>query len=434
MIVEGSKIVFVGRAFDDVPPFDVKKDNGGILIPGLVNAHTHVELTALRGFLEGLDFRDWLRVLTSVRATVLDQEALLTSSLIGIHEGLLAGITTYADTTASGVPIFAMREMGVRGIGYIETFGPSATAAGESMKKLEQQVEDFRKHDTALVQTGVSPHAPYTVSAALFSRVAQFARANDLPVAVHVAESRAEVHFVRDGVGPFADGLRARGIEVKAHQQSPIQFLASTGILDDTKALLIHCIQIDEVDADLIASRGATIVHCPVSNAKLGHGIAPLDLMMRSGIATGLGSDSVASNNRMDILTEARVATLFQSIKLTKPDALSATASLELATIGGARALRLQNSIGTLEAGKDADMAIFPIDRNESRIIFDPADTLVHALAGAVTASIVLVAGEERVRNGALIQDDGILGARLSNLANRLQNWRSANPTHRNQS
>jgi 5-methylthioadenosine/S-adenosylhomocysteine deaminase len=423
VVVEGSRIIYVGNG-DGRPEVSRTVLNGGIMIPGLVNAHTHLELTVLRGLLEGMNFREWLRVLTEVRSTVLDDAALLDSSVIGIHEGLLAGITTYADTTASGLPLAAMRAMGVRGIGYLEVFGPADHMADQSMAGLEARVHASRQEDTALVQTGVSPHAPYTVSAELFGRVARFAREEQLPVAVHVAESAAEVALVQKGEGPFADGLRARGIAVHARNQSPIQFLAETGILDDTRALLIHCVRIDENDARIIAERGCTIVHCPVSNAKLGHGIAPLHRMLQAGILTGLGSDSVASNNRMDLLTEARLATLFQSVERALPDALSATDALRLATLGGAQALGLEARVGTLEAGKDADITIFPLDRIEALTGFDPADMLVHALAGAVLPRTVLVAGVERVRDGQVIHADGLLAARVAHTGERLAQWR----------
>jgi 5-methylthioadenosine/S-adenosylhomocysteine deaminase len=146
-------------------------------------------------------------------------------------------------------------------------------------------------HDTALVRTGISPHAPYTVSAALFRAAAEYARDEQLPMAVHVAESAAETDFVRDGSGPFAEGLTARGIGVAPQARSPIALLDACGVLA-VRPLLIHVIRADDEDAARIRDQGATVVHCPVSNAKLGHGIAPLDRLLAHGVATGLGSDS----------------------------------------------------------------------------------------------------------------------------------------------
>lgn len=423
IVVQGDTLQYVGASTGAVADSHIQLGNC-VILPGLINAHSHLELTALRGFLEGLDFRNWLRILTEARRTVLDADALMDSATIGIHEGLLAGITTFADCTESGVPIEAMRRAGVRGIGYIEVFGPDPAVRDASMHGLQNAVSASRAHDTALVQTGVSPHAPYTVSAPLFRAVARWADAEQLPLAVHVAEGSAEVSLIRDGSGPFAERLRARGIAVEGTGASPVQLLADTGILD-TRALLIHGVHMDQRDARLVAERGATIVHCPISNAKLGHGIAPLDLFLDAGIATGLGTDSVASNDRMDLLSEARQASLFQGVRKAVPDALSAADALRLATVGGARALRLDATVGTLEIGKQADVAVFPLDRIEALPGYDPAVSLVHALAGAVSARLVLVAGVPRVREGKVVDADPALSQRIVQLGQKLQSWRS---------
>jgi 5-methylthioadenosine/S-adenosylhomocysteine deaminase len=244
-------------------------------------------------------------------------------------------------------------------------------------------------------------------------------------MAVHVAESPAEMLFVRDGMGPFADRLRAREIAVAPLAESPIALLESTGVLA-AQPLLIHVIQADDRDLRRIADAGASIVHCPISNAKLGHGIAPLDRMLAHGIRTGLGTDSVASNDRMDLLGEARQATLLASLRAGTPDALSAHESLALATRGGADALGLGSRIGTLEVGKDADLAAFPLTHDDAQPLFDPAVALVHALAGKVEAMLVTVQGHELVVNGAVLQRDETLPLRVERWRDRLQQWRQA--------
>lgn len=395
------------------------------LLPGLVNAHSHLELTFLRGFLEGLDFRDWLRSLTEIRRTLMSHDVLCDASRAGLREALRNGITCLADTTDSGAPLTAMREYGVRGVGYLEVFGPDPAQCAEAIAQLTRRVEAARMQDTALVRVGVSPHAPYTVSKALFAATAGLAQQESLPMAVHVAESRAEMLLVRDGTGPFADRLRARQIAVAPQAESPIALLDAAGVLA-AQPLLIHVIQADDRDLQRIADAGATIVHCPISNAKLGHGIAPLDRMLAHGIRTGLGTDSVASNDRMDLLGEARQATLFCSLRAGTPDALSAHDALALATRGGAEALGLGARVGTLEVGKDADLAAFPLDHEDAQPLFDPAVALVHALAGKVHATLVTVQGRELVRHGAVIQRDDGLPQRVNDWRDRLEQWRRA--------
>lgn len=405
---EGTVVVALGEA---------------ILTPGLVNAHSHLELTGLRGFLEGLDFREWLRTLTVVRRDLLSDADLLDASRLGIVEALRHGITTLADCTDSALPIVAMRELGVRGIGYVEVFGPDPAQCDDSIARLRQRVDALRVDDTPLVRTGVSPHAPYTVSAPLFRATAEYARAERLPMAVHVAESAAETAFVTEGAGPFAERLRARGIGVAPQARSPIALLEDTGVLA-AQPLLIHVIRADDDDFARIAHSGASIVHCPISNAKLGHGIAPLDRMLAHGVRTGLGTDSVASNDRMHLLDEARQAVLYHAIRSGVPDSLDAHEALALATRGGADALGLAHEIGTLEVGKAADLAAFPLAAGTVGPVFDPAVTLVHVLAGQVMASLVTVAGRELVRDGRVLVEQPAWQARQDVTGARLREWR----------
>ena len=431
VLVEAGRIAFVGAASAvTVTPGAIRTVPLGnaALMPGLVNAHSHLELTLLRGFLEGLDFRDWLGALTTIRRDLMSEGVLLDASRAGIREALRNGITCLADTTDSGAPLTAMREYGVRGVAYLEVFGPDPAQCDGAIAQLTARVLAARAYDTALVRVGVSPHAPYTVSRDLFAATAALSRREALPMAVHVAESPAEMRFVRDGAGPFADRLRARDIAVAAQAESPIALLEATGVLA-AQPLLIHVIQADDRDMARIAEAGASIVHCPISNAKLGHGVAPLDRMLAHGIRTGLGTDSVASNDRMDLLGEARQATLFHSLRTGMPDALNAHDALTLATRGGAEALGHATRVGTLEIGKDADLAAFPLDHDDAQPLFDPAVALVHALAGKVEATLVTVAGRELVVRGELTLRDETLPLRVGAWRERLQQWRRASTT-----
>ncbi len=427
VVVEGDRLAYVGTAAALPSRFHAerRRDLGAaVLLPGLVNAHTHLELTAMRGFLEGLAFGDWLSVLTHARRECFDADSLYDSSCAGIDEGLRNGISTYADTTESGAPLAAMRDRGVRGIGYLEVFGPDPAQCMSSMTNLVRAATAHRAQDTALVRTGLSPHAPYTVSASLFRAVADFARDDGWPVAVHVAESRAETRYVCDGEGPFAERLRARGVVVEPQARSPIALLDQCGVLA-CAPLLIHAVQIDDEDVARIADSGSTVAHCPISNLKLGHGIAPFDRLRTAGVATGLGTDSVASNDRMDVLGEARQAALLQALQLATPDGLSAHEALAAATIGGARALGLADRIGSLEVGKHADLAAFSLQHDDAQPIHDPAVTLVHVLAGAAPAVLVVVAGRERVCDGRLLDAEPARRDRLEALGGRLRAWRA---------
>jgi 5-methylthioadenosine/S-adenosylhomocysteine deaminase len=372
-------------------------------MPGLVNVHTHLELTAMRGWLEDLPFRKWIIRLTKARQDVLTPERLLASARLGIGEGLLAGITTYADTCESGMVHQALRDMGVRGRMYLEAFGPQPEQAKDSIKALGARLAALRPLDTSLVSCGVSPHAPYSVSDALFSGIAMMAIAEQLPVAVHAAESEAEQRLVAAAEGDFADALRARNIAVSPRATSTIELLDRTGVLE-AKPLLIHCVRASRADIRRIADHGGAMAHCPASNAKLGHGVADLAGFLEAGVAVGLGSDSVASNNRMDLLDEARLAVLFGRAATHRWDVLPAALGLELATTGGARALGLDAEIGSLEVGKSADLAAFPLDGPHAVPVQDPESALLFATTGR-GATLVMVAGEELVRDGRLVRE-----------------------------
>lgn len=422
VVVQDGRIVYVGPRAG--APVGVDEELGAaILCPGLVNVHTHLELTVMRGFLEGLEFRDWIVQLTTAKRTVLTRDDLLDSAHVGVEEAIRAGVTTLADTCDSGVAFDAMIDGGVRGVMYQEVFGPDPAQCDASMAELREKVERLRVRETALVRVGVSPHAPYTVSDRLFSAVAAYARAEGLPVAVHIAESQAESDLVERGEGVFAPGLRKRGFAVAPRARSPIELLETVGVLD-VRPLLIHAVRADADDVALVRGRDAAVAHCPVSNARLGHGIAPAAAYRAAGIRMGLGSDSVASNNRMDLLHEAHAAVLVHGIVAGSAASLRADEALRLATLGGAEALGMAGETGSLEVGKAADLAAFRIDLPTGSPVQDPATALVHTLGGR-DATFVAVAGRVLLRNGHMVASNPGAAARVREAGERLRRWRT---------
>ena len=391
-----------------------------ILVPGLVNAHCHLELTAMRGFLDGLGFREWILRLTSARHAVFTAEMSLDAARLGVVEGLRHGITTFADTGDTGAGFDAMLELGVRGICFREVFGPDPALCDGAIAALEAKIDVMLPRATALVRVGVSPHAPYTVSDALFRATAALAKARDLAVAVHIAESALESELVEQGAGAFADGLRARGIAVAVRARSPVALLESLGVLGE-RPLLIHCVRVNAEDIVAIARHDCAVAHCPASNAKLGHGIAPLVAFLDAKIRVGIGSDSVASNDRMNLLDESRTAALFANAREQRHDALPAARALALATMGGAQALGLNREIGSIEVGKAADLAAFAIP-SDRMPVHDPVSSLIHTIAGC-PAEFVCVAGRVRVSGGRLLDGDDGLSDRVQETANLLQRW-----------
>lgn len=391
------RITYVGPR-SGAPPGEDYELGDALLLPGLVNTHTHLELTVMRGFLEDLCFSDWIGKLRRGRNEVLSLEMLLDSARLGILEGLQAGVTTYADTCSSGVVMSALKEMGVRGIMYQETFGPDPSVADSAMAELDRRVSSLLGEQTNLVTLGISPHAPYTVSEDLYSACGRYAAEKNLPLALHIAESREEEEIVAAAAGDFADGWKKRGIEVKARARSPIALLEKLGLLTE-RSLLIHCVRVDDADIASIARHRCAVAHCPASNAKFGHGVAPILPMLAAGIRVGIGSDSVASNNRMDLLDEARLAVLMHRAVAQRHDAFGARDALRLATLGGASALGIDARVGTLEPGKDADLAAFRLDTARTVPSGDPEAAALFALSGR-PAEFVAVRGRRLVEEG----------------------------------
>ncbi|MEO5509020.1 MAG: amidohydrolase family protein [Longimicrobiales bacterium] len=401
-IERGAVLVIDGRIAAVGPAASVPLPDGGedlhlgeaVLLPGLVNVHAHPELSLLRGALEDLPFHLWIPRLRQLKAAaVLSPDDLRDAARWTLAECAAAGVTTVGATEDSDASLHALRDAGMRGIVYREVFSPAPADATSALQGLRDNVSAMRTLETELVRVGVSPHAPYSVSDALFTAVARFAHEQSLPVAVHTAESATEQELVTSGDGFFANALRARGIETVARGASTIDMLQRTGILD-LAPLLIHCVRVSADDIAMIVSAGASVAHCPVANARLGHGIAPITELMTAGAVVGIGTDSVASNNRIDMLEEARVAQLMQRARLGSPDVLPTHALLRLVTIDGARALGLDDVTGSLEIGKDADLCAVALDGIHSVPIFDPVGTL---FMSASASDVVLTAVRGRV-------------------------------------
>jgi 5-methylthioadenosine/S-adenosylhomocysteine deaminase len=416
----GGKIAYVGPRADAPPGSDYDLGDA-ILLPGLINTHTHLELTVMRGFLEDCQFPTWIDKLRRSRNEVLDTSRLLDSARFGIIEGLEAGVTTYADTCSSGVVMQAMNELGVRGAMYQEVFGPDPSQANLAMQELESRIDELQLQQTDLVTLGVSPHAPYTVSDALYDAAARFANERELPLAMHIAESEAEYDLVARGAGDFADRWRGRGIAVGRRARSPIALLAEHGALE-RGPLLIHCVRVDDADIKIMARHHCAVAHCPASNAKFGHGIAPLLPLLAAGLRVGIGSDSVASNNRMDVLDEARLAVLIHRAATRRHDAFGAHQALELATMGGARALKIDDRVGSLEVGKDADLAAFRVDIPRATPVGDPYSAAIFALPGR-SAELATVRGKVLVEKGRALGADKELAARVQATGSALSRW-----------
>lgn len=320
----------------------------GLLLPGFVNTHTHLELTGLEGPPDP-DFAAWIRDVRERKAARTGEEYLAAarSGLAACHA---AGVTTIADTGDSGAVIRALAERGGSGIAYQEVFGPHPSQVDESLAGLQRRVEELAAFATGRVRLGVSPHAPYTVSGPLYAAVARWARGERLPLAVHLAESAAESALLADGAGAFAAAWARREIPLpRPLGDTPVEWLDRHGVLGPA-TLCIHLVRAAPSDIALLAARGCAVAHCPVSNRAHGHGDAPLAALLDAGLRVGVGTDSVLSVGALDLLAEARLARVLAGC--------GAEAALRLCTGDAARALGLGAELGSLTPGKWADCVV----------------------------------------------------------------------------
>jgi aminodeoxyfutalosine deaminase len=353
-----------------------------IILPGLVNAHTHLELTRMRRPAHGCaSFTSWLALLVKEREN-WTREDYLESTRMGARLSLASGTTLLGDISASGVSWEALKTAPLRKVIFEEAVSLQPAKAGAIAAALEQRLEHVVPD--AFLTAGASPHAPYSVSAELFIALARLAQRRGLHLATHVAETKQELEFLRDGHGEirkFLTGLGSFPESWLPPRCTPVLYLEGLGVLD-RPALLIHCNYLDQDSMARILSRSCSVVYCPRSHAYFGHEPHPVRQLLDMGINVALGTDSMASNDSLSVLEEMRY--LYQNRKDLKCDEI-----IRMATLNGAVALDFGGVIGRLRRGYWADMTVLSLpdsmgDRN----------VMAQILEGAGECQATIVQGE----------------------------------------
>jgi aminodeoxyfutalosine deaminase len=424
--IEGGEIAAIGRRQELIQQFPeaALEDLGqAAILPGFVNCHSHLEITAMRGFLDSVehDFFAWLMKLTVTRGERLTDDDIKLAAMAGALEGARGGVTCFGDIGRYGrAGLEALKANGLRGVVYQETeFTPNDETAAADFEKLKDKFLALRADATSLVDVGISPHSPYTVGSELFQRIAEYALAQQIKISIHAAESREEEELMRRGTGFFADMHKRFGSAWKSPHCSTVRYFQDLGVLG-TKPLFAHCITVSDEDIELLAASGSSVAHCPKSNAKFGHGYAPFEKFLGKGVTVGFGSDSVASNNSCDILEEARFAALSARNRPGSKRFIEAKQVLEAATLGGAKALGLDDRIGTLEPGKQADIIAIALSDIGQQPVHDVCTALVFA-SNARDVRMAMVAGEEIYGNGVSSRIDEVeVKAKLREISARM--------------
>lgn len=387
--IRGGRIVAVLPTAEARARFDataILERRSHVLLPGLVNAHTHAAMVLLRGRAENLPLGRWLRsTVWPLERRWVDPEYVRDGTTLAIAEMLRAGITCFADmhlwpeVVAQAAAAAHMRAS--VGLVVAESATRWASTADEYIDR-GMHLRDEYKGDP-LITTHFAPHAPYSASDATLTRVRRLADELDLPVAMHLHETAYEIEQ-----------------SVEAHGRRPLARLAALG-LASPQLVAIHMTQASPEDVDTLAESGASVVHCPESNLKLGAGVCPVARLLGRGVRVALGTDGAASNNDLDLLAEARIAGLLSSGVAATPGDLVATDLLRMATLEGARTLGLGDVTGSLEPGKWADLCCIDLRAARSWPVHDPITAVIYA-ASAQQVTDTWVAGRQLVAEGHL--------------------------------
>ncbi|MGD1147795.1 MAG: amidohydrolase [Thermoanaerobaculaceae bacterium] len=376
--VRGGSIVAVGPAAEIASgqrAAEVLDAGGGLILPGFVNTHTHLAMTLIRGMAEDLPLKEWLEdhIWPTERA-LMNADTVALGTRLAAAESLQAGVTCVCDMYFHSERVIEeVVKAGLRAIvpeSLIDFPTPSCPTPDVALARQRELLTKYGNHP--LVVPGVAPHSPYSVCAANLVKEAELAEEFGAPLIIHLAETRWEVEKI----------TAEKGV-------SPVAYLADLGILSE-RTVAAHCVHVSEGDLDLLGEFEVGIASNPVSNLKLASGLAPLPQMLARGLKVSFGTDGAASNNTLDLLRDAQLASLVYKGITGDPTCIPARTVVEMLTIGGARALGLAEKIGTLEPGKRADVTCVALDQPRAVPAYDPFSHLVYAARAADVAHVVV--------------------------------------------
>lgn len=389
--ISGDSIIAVGPRQNLEDKFTAKQTinaRGKLVMPGFINGHTHVPMTLLRGLHDDVTLDDWLRkYIFPAEARNVNEDFVRWGTRLAAAEQIRFGVTTFADmyyfedAVAEETKAAGMR--GVLGETWLDFPAPDNKSEAAMIAYTEKFLQKWQ--GDPLIHAAVAPHSIYTCSRKTLEDAAALARKYHAPILIHVAEMKKE-----------------RDDSEKQNATSPVQYLQTVGLLGPD-VVAAHCIFVDETDRKTLAQHNVGCVHNPSSNMMLASGVSPVPEMRAVGVAVGLGTDGPAgSNNDLDLMEEMDLAAKLAKITRNDPLALNAKAVVEMATIDGARALHMEKEIGSLEAGKKADLILIRLDRPNAVPIYDVYSQLAYALKGSDVTTVV-IGGRVVMRDGVLL-------------------------------
>lgn len=391
LAIKGDSIVAIGSRAEIEAKYsapDTINASGKLILPGFINGHTHVPMTLFRGLHDDVTLDDWLRkYIFPAEAKNVTEEFVRWGTRLAAAEQIRSGVTTYADmyyyedAVAEETKAAGMR--GVLGETFIDFPAPDNKSEAAMLNYTEAFLKKWQ--GDPLIHASVAPHSIYTCSRKTLQDTSALARKYHAPILIHVSEMKKE----------WDDSQKQNGM-------SPVQYLDKVGVLGPD-VLAAHCIFVDAADRKTLAERHVGCVHNPSSNMMLASGVSPVAEMRAAGVAVGLGTDGPAgSNNDLDLMEEMDLAAKLAKITKGDPLALNAKATVEMATIDGARALHMEKEIGSLEAGKKADLIFIDLDKPNAVPMYDVYAQIAYALKGS-DVSTVIIGGKPVMRDRKLL-------------------------------
>ncbi len=392
VLVKGNRIADVGdmtTLLQRYPEEEVKDFGMAALMPGFVDLHTRLEKTVLRGLVADQPYARWILSVIE-KSTRMENADWYDSAVVGGLDALASGITTVCDITASGAVLKATLALGLRSVIYREVGAMDKMRVSYAMHSAERDIADWRDRTAGTnVSVGIAPAAIYANHPQVFGMVSELACEEDLPVAMRLAGSREEFNFVMRGSSMFA--VDNMDVETRGYVEippwlpfgvTPVRYALNWGAFDAPNVLMIHAVHIDDDDIRKLVEKGVAICTCPRANAQLGMGVAPLSELIQAGLRIGLGTDSPAATESTDMLSEMRTGLLLHRARDTRRF-LDAATMLEMATVGGARALKMEDEIGSLEIGKRADIIAIDLSSSHQTPEVNPMSAVVNTCSVA---------------------------------------------------
>lgn len=409
--IAGDAILDVGLTADIFSTYSATRvidGRGKLVMPGLINVHTHSPMTIYRGFADDLPLLEWLYDhIFPLEAKFTNPDNVRAGTRLAIAEMLLSGTTTFNDT------YYFVNEMarvvdqtGIRAVlaeSLIDFPVPNSPTPADGMKNTKALLCEWKDHP--LVNISVAAHTPFTASRELIVMSKEIAVSHDVIFNIHVAETRWEVE----------DSLNKYGV-------TPVRFLEDLGVLDK-RTIAAHCVHLNDEDITIFASRGVSVGHNPQCNMKLANGVAPIQKFLNNGIQIGIGTDGVASNNDLDMFDELRSSALSQKLSTGDPSTLNARTVIEMATIMGARAIGMDDKIGSIEKGKKADLIMLDLSRPHANPLYNVYSLIAYSLRGS-DVETVIVNGRVLVEDRELVTlDMNRLYAKVGSIAAQIRSY-----------